>query len=87
MNIATREVQDASGAVAGAVEEQSATTAEIVRHMDEAARGSREIVSSTSSSAASVSAAQREAVAVRSSADGLAGVAAELAATVSGFRL
>ena len=55
--------------------------------MDDAARGSREIVSSTSSSAASVSAAQREAVAVRGSADGLAGVAAELEATVSGFRL
>lgn len=87
VNIATREVQDASGAVAGAVEEQSATTAEIVRHMDEAARGSEEIVSSTSSSAASVSSAQREAIQVRTSAEGLSTVAAELEATVSGFRL
>ncbi len=87
VSIATREVQDASGAVAGAVEEQSATTAEIVRHMDDAARGSEEIVSSTSSSAASVSAAQREAVQVRTSAEGLSSVAAELEATVSSFRL
>ena len=87
VNIATREVQDASGAVAGAVEEQSATTAEIVRHMDDAARGSREIVSSTSSSAASVAAAQREAGQVRSSAASLSAVAAELESTVSGFHL
>lgn len=85
VSIATREVQDATSAVAGAVEEQSATTSQIVHHMDNAARGSSEIVTSTSSSAASVSAAQREAEAVRRSAESLSRVAGELQATVAGF--
>ncbi|MDO5699015.1 MAG: methyl-accepting chemotaxis protein [Dermatophilus congolensis] len=84
---ATREVQDASAAVASAVEEQSATTNEIVRLMDDAARGSREIVTSTSSSARSVTAAQEGAGQVREAAEGLSGVATDLERTVSGFTL
>jgi len=87
VHLATMEVRDSSAAVASAVEQQSATTKEIGRNMSTAAVGSKEIVSSATSSAASVSETQAEAAEVRSAAEGLAVVAAELGRTVSSFQL
>jgi len=80
------EINDISSAIASAVEEQSATAAEIGRNVTEAATGSTEITRNITAVAKAASDTMKGVKIVRQSADELANVARILQNLVSQFR-
>nr|WP_166615641.1 methyl-accepting chemotaxis protein [Kineococcus vitellinus] len=73
--------------IAAAVEEQSATTSEMVRNVTEVSNGSQEITNNISGIASAASRTTADAGATRAAADEVSGAAQELRAAVSAFRL
>jgi uncharacterized phage infection (PIP) family protein YhgE len=80
-------INDLQTAIAGAVEEQTATTAEMGRNIAEAAKGSTEITSNISGVAQAASSTSEGATQTQQSALELAKVAAELREVVAAFRV
>ena len=78
------EVNDISNVIASAVEEQTATTAEIGRNVTEAAMGSAEIASSISEVAHSAELTRSGALQTQTAAQSLGGMAAQLQKMASG---
>jgi len=79
-------IHEIQNTIAGAVEEQNATTAEIGRMVSEAARGSAEIAESIASVAEAAQNNVAGAEATRGAAHALAGMAAELQRLVAQFK-
>ncbi|WP_432514399.1 methyl-accepting chemotaxis protein [Kineococcus sp. SYSU DK001] len=73
--------------IAAAVEEQSATTSEMVRNVTEVSNGSQEITNNISGIASAASRTTADAGATQAAADEVSGVARELQAAVGAFRL
>ena len=86
MQVVTQ-VDQLSTTIAGAVEEQTATTSEIGRNVAEAARGTSEIARNIGGVAEAASSSASAAVEVQTAADSLKGMAGELQALVGEFRL
>ncbi len=80
------QINDISNTIAGAVEEQSATTNEITRNVTEAAKGSSEITQNMSGMASAAEETTSGAWNGQSAAEGLARMAAELQNLVSQFQ-
>jgi methyl-accepting chemotaxis protein len=76
-------IHTASSTIASAVEEQTATTNEIVRSINEASKGSTEIANSINSMAHAAQDTSAAATETQTSAKGLAGLAADLQAVAS----
>ncbi len=87
VRVGTGAVNEAAAAVASTVEKQRATTAEISRNIDDAARGSSEIVAGVSASDAAVSETQQGVSEVRVAAGNLNRLAGELEQAVAAFKL
>ncbi|QJW98247.1 methyl-accepting chemotaxis protein [Frigoriglobus tundricola] len=81
------QINDISGAIAAAVEEQTATTAEISRNVSEAARGSSEIAQNVTSVAQAAQDTTAGANSTRDAAAELRRMAAELQNMVGRFRV
>jgi methyl-accepting chemotaxis protein len=79
-------VNDISSTIASAVEEQTATTNEIGRNVAEAARGSEEIARNISGVAQAAGSTTSGAADARQASAGLARMATELTALVSGYQ-
>ncbi len=79
-------ISDYQNAIAGAVEEQAATTSEIGRSVSDAAAGSQEIASNIAGVATSAESTARGVAATQTSAADLGGVARELANLVGQFK-
>ncbi|GAB3465396.1 methyl-accepting chemotaxis protein [Kineococcus endophyticus] len=73
--------------IAAAVEEQSATTAEMVRNVSEVSNGSQEITNNISGIASAAARTTSDAGATQAAADEVSGAAADLRAAVGSFRL
>nr|WP_218886201.1 methyl-accepting chemotaxis protein [Kineococcus aurantiacus] len=73
--------------IAAAVEEQSATTSEMVRNVTEVSNGSQEITSNISGIAAAATRTTADADATRAAAGEVSGAAEQLRAAVGAFRL
>jgi methyl-accepting chemotaxis protein len=73
--------------IAAAVEEQSATTSEMVRNVTEVSNGSQEITDNISGIASAAARTTADAGATQAAADEVSGAAAELRAAVGAFRL
>jgi len=73
--------------IAAAVEEQSATTAEMVRNVTEVSNGSQEITNNISGIASAAARTTADAGATQAAADEVSGAAAELRAAVSSFQV
>jgi methyl-accepting chemotaxis protein len=82
-----RQINDISGTIASAVEEQAATTAEIGRNVEEAARGSTEIAGNITGVANAAQSTSEGVTNAQQAARGLAQMAAELHQLVSRFTL
>ena len=80
------EINDIQTSIAGAVEEQSATTAEIGRNVTEAAKGSSEIAQNIASVAQAAQSTSSGATQTQASAGELARLAADLQKAVGSFR-
>ncbi|GEM_PF-6423841 len=80
-------INEIQAAIASAVEEQSATTSEMSRGVDEVANGSSYIADELVSVVGAAMLTTRSAVATERAADELAGTAAELSAIVQRFRI
>ncbi len=81
------QINDISGAIAGAVEEQTATTAEISRNVSEAAQGSGEIAQSITSVAHAAQTATAGATKASQSATDLNRMAEELHGLIARFKI
>ncbi|MGI4758564.1 MAG: methyl-accepting chemotaxis protein [Janthinobacterium lividum] len=79
------EVNDISGTIATAVEEQTATTNEIGRNVTDAARGTSEIAQSVSRVAEATEQASSGAISTQNAAQSLSGMASQLQLLVSRF--
>jgi methyl-accepting chemotaxis protein len=82
-----RQINDISGSIASAVEEQAGTTNEIVRNVAEAAKGSGEIAQNITGVATAAQSTTSGAQDSRTAAAELAKMAAELQALVARFRI
>jgi methyl-accepting chemotaxis protein len=80
-----RRINDIQGTIASAVEQQTATTNEITRHVTEAASGAGEIAANVTGVAQAAQDTSSGASSVQASAQDLAGLAEELNLTVSRF--
>jgi methyl-accepting chemotaxis protein len=80
-----RQINDISGTIASAVEEQSATTAEIGRNVEQAARGSGEIAGNITGVATAAQSTSTGAQSAQQAARELAQMAAELQQMVGKF--
>jgi methyl-accepting chemotaxis protein len=79
-------INDIQASIAGAVEEQSATTAEIGRNVQEAAQGSGEIARNVASVAQAAKGTTEGAASTQQAAEGLARMAGELQQLVGRFQ-
>ena len=77
------QINDFQSTIAGAVEEQAATTGEISRNVSEAARGSQEIAQTISSVAEAAKVTSGAAAEAAKAAEGLSRMSEELNALVS----
>jgi methyl-accepting chemotaxis protein len=82
-----RQINDISGTIASAVEEQAATTAEIGRSVTEAARGSEEIAGNVVGVADAAASTTQGAAQTQQSATELAALAADLQRMVGQFKI
>jgi methyl-accepting chemotaxis protein len=82
----SNQINDYQSSIASAVEEQTATTHEISRSVQEAARGSESIASSVKAVAESVTGTKDGLVAANRSATGMAGSVRELTDSLNRFR-
>ena len=82
-----RQVEDAQGAIAAAVEQQSATAAEMASSLAGVARGSAQVAAEVSAAAEATAVSAAAATASRASAEDLARLAADLRGTVARFQL
>jgi methyl-accepting chemotaxis protein len=80
------QINDISGTIASAVEEQTATANEISRNVSEAARGTAEIAQNITGVAQAARSTSDGASDSQSASDGLAKLASELQQLVSGFK-
>jgi methyl-accepting chemotaxis protein len=82
----TNQINDYTGTIASAVEEQTATTSEIVRNVTDAANSSNEIASTIGHVAEAAGATATGATETHATAQELARMAAELEKTVAAYR-
>jgi methyl-accepting chemotaxis protein len=80
------QINATQGEIAGAMEVQTTTAADITRNVEEASRGSVEIAESVQNAAQAAAAARRGARDAREAAESLAGMASELELVVSRFQ-
>lgn len=81
------QINDISGTIATAVEEQSATTNEMTRNVADAAKGSGDITENISGVASAAQSTSTSAQESQKAADDLAGMAAQLRSLVEQFKL